>query len=201
MATIRAGNRGVLLVVDVQVDVMKAAWDAVRVVGRVARVVERARAAGVPVLWIQHEDEELVRGSPGWEFVPALAPAAGELRVAKRHNSAFEETALDAELAALGASHLVVAGAQTQWCIRCTVHAALERGYDLTLVEDAHTTEDMDLGSGRRIAARDVVDALNLAMTWSDYPGRVNAATAAEAVEFGRQAGSGISSGAAGGDA
>jgi len=186
MAKIRAGNRGVLMVVDVQVDVMKSAWDAARVVERIARVVERARAADVPVLWIRHEDEELVRGSPGWAFVPALVPAAGELRVAKRHNSAFEETALEAELAALGATHLVVAGAATNWCIRCTVHAALERGYDLTLVEDAHTTKDMELGPDRRVAARDMVDELNLAMTWSDYPGRVNAVAPAEAVDFAR---------------
>ena len=186
MATSREGDRGVLLVVDVQVDVMKAAWDAARVVDRVARVVERARAADVPVLWVQHEDEELVRGSPGWAFVPALVPADGEARVGKRHNSAFEETVLEAELAALGATHLVVAGAATNWCIRCTVHAALERGYDLTLVEDAHTTEDMELGPGRRVTARDMVDELNLAMTWSDYPGRVNAVAAAEAVDFAR---------------
>jgi len=184
MATIRTGHASVLLVVDVQVDVMKSAWDAARVVGRVARAVERARAAGVPVLWIQHEDEELVRGSPGWEIVPALAPAAGEARVAKRHHSAFEDTPLEAELAARGATHLVVAGAMTHWCIRCTVHAALERGYDLTLVEDAHTTEDLVLGPERRVSARDMVDELNLAMTWSDYPGRVNAVAAAEALDF-----------------
>lgn len=185
MATVRKGNRSVLLVVDVQDGVMKDVWDAPRVVGNVARAVERARQAGVPVLWVQHSDDELPYGSGAWQWVPELAPADGEPRIHKQFNSAFEQTGLEDDLAALGATHIVLAGAATNWCIRATAYAALDRGYDLTLVADAHTTGSMDLDDGTRIEAADIVAELNIAMTWLSYPGRANGTATAEAVDFG----------------
>jgi nicotinamidase-related amidase len=184
MATVRKGNQGVLVVVDVQTGVMNDAWDASRVVGNVARAVERAREQGVPVIWVQHADDELVRGSPEWRWVPELAPAAGEPLVHKRYNSAFEATTLEEELARLGATHIALAGAATNWCIRATAYGALDRGYDLTLIKDAHTTGTMDLGDGVIIEASSVVHELNVAMTWLAYPGRANGTASAEEVDF-----------------
>ena len=184
MAIVRAGNRSVLLVVDFQVGVVKEAWDAPRVGANVARAVERARAQGVPVLWVQHEDDDMPRGSPQWQFVPELLPAADEFRVYKRHNSAFEETPLEPELARLGATHIVLAGAMTNWCIRSAAYAALERGYDVTLVNDAHTTASIDRGNGTCVEAEGIVDDLNIAMKWLDYPGRKSAQAGAEEVVF-----------------
>lgn len=184
MATVREGNRTVLLVVDVQVGVMADAWEAPRVVGNIARTVERARAQGVPVLWVQHASEELRSGSAPWQWVPELVPAPGEPLIHKQFNSSFEDTALEAELARLGATRIVLAGAATNWCIRATAYAALERGYDLTLVSDAHTTGDMELDGGVTIAAADVIQDLNIAMTWLRYPGRSNRTATAEAVAF-----------------
>ncbi len=184
MATVRNGNIGVLLVVDVQVGVMNEAWDAPRVVKNVARAVERARARAVPVMWVQHADEELVHGSPQWQWVPELVPAEGEVRVHKKFNSSFEQTALEEQLAGLGATHLVLAGAATNWCIRATAYAALERGYDLTLIKDAHTTGTMELEDGTRIETLGVVQDLNIAMTWLSYPGRKNGTAKAEEIDF-----------------
>jgi len=192
MATVRNGSKGVLMVVDVQVGVMNDAWDAPRIIGNVAHAVARARAAGVPVLWVQHSDQELVQGSPQWQWVPELSPAADEPRIYKRFNSSFEETSLDAELARIGATHIVLAGAATNWCIRATAYGALDRGYDLTLVADAHTTGTMALDDGTTIEARQVIRELNIAMTWLSYPGRTNATATADAVSFagpGAQAG------------
>jgi nicotinamidase-related amidase len=183
MATVREGNKSVLLVVDVQVDVVKGAWEAPRVIGNVALAVERARAQGVPVIWVQHADEELVKDSPGWQWAPELVPAAGELLIHKNFNSSFEQTSLDAELAKLGATHIVLAGCATNWCIRATAYGALERGYDLTLVKNAHTTKSMDLENGTELDAAMLVQDLNIAMAWLSYPGRKNAtAKAAELV-------------------
>ena len=189
MATVREGSRGVLLVVDVQAGVVRDAWDVPRVVANLARLVERARAAGLPVIWVQHADEELIHGSPDWQWVPELVPAAGELRIDKQHNSAFEQTALEEALAELGASRIVLAGAATNWCIRATAHGALDRGYDLTLIEDAHTTETMGFADGTRIEAADLVRELNVAMTWLSYPGRSTTTARAEAVDLGALAG------------
>lgn len=184
MATVREGNQSVLLVVDVQVGVMQSAWESAPVIHNVARVVEKARAAAVPVIWVQHADHNLVPGSAEWAWVPELVPAPGEALIPKNFNSAFEQTGLEDALARLGASHLVLAGAATNWCIRATAYGALDRGYDLTLVSDAHTTESLVLDDGSRIEAADVIQELNIAMTWLRYPGRRNHAVLTEAVDF-----------------
>lgn len=185
MARVREGNHGVLLIVDVQVGVMRETWDAVRIIGNVARVVERARAHAVPVIWVQHADNELVYGSPAWQWVPELAPADDEPLIHKGFNSSFENTALEDELAKLGATHIVLAGAASNWCIRATAYGALERGYDLTLIADAHTTGAIELEDGARIEAADVIRELNVAMTWLSYPGRTNGTATAEEIDFG----------------
>lgn len=184
MATLREGNKGVLLVVDVQAGVMHEAWDAARVIGNVARAVERARMQGIPVIWVQHGDDDLPRGSPQWQWVPELAPQPGEPLIHKQFNSAFEQTPLDDEMAQLGATHIALAGAATNWCIRATAYGVLDRGYDLTLVSDAHTTGTMELDNGTRIEAANVVRELNIAMTWLSYPGRGNGTPTAENVDF-----------------
>jgi nicotinamidase-related amidase len=184
VATARGGNSGVLLVVDVQVGVMSEAWDAPRIIKNVARTVERARAQGVPVIWVQHSDEELVYGSPEWQWVPELVPAEGEPLIHKHFNSAFEQTALEDQLAKFGGTHIVLAGAATNWCIRATAYGALDRGYDLTLVKDAHTTRTMELENGVRIDAASIVQELNIVMTWVSYPGRKNGTATAEEVDF-----------------
>jgi len=184
MATARPGHQPVLLVVDVQAGVVQDAWEAPRVIGNVARAVERARAGGVPVVWVQHADDELPTGSAAWQWVPELVPAEGEALIPKQFNSSFEQTTLDDELARLGATHIVLAGAATNWCIRATAYGALERGYDLTLIQDAHTTGSMQLEGGMRIEAAQVVQELNIAMTWLSYPGRRNGTATAEAVDF-----------------
>ena len=184
MATVREGNKGVLLVVDVQAGVMSGSWDASRIINNVSRAIERARAQGVPVLWVQHSDNELPYGSPGWRWVSELAPAEGEPLIHKQFNSSFEQTTLEEELAKLGATHIALAGAATNWCIRATAYGALDRGYDLTLIKDAHTTGSMELDNGAKIEAANVIDELNIAMTWLKYPGRTSGTATAEEVDF-----------------
>ena len=184
MSTVRTGDRPALLVVDVQVGVLNEAWEAPRVIKSVAHAVERARDSGVPVVWVQHEGDDLPRDSAQWQFVPELVPAAGEERVYKRFESAFEGTHLEECLARAGATHLVLAGAQTNWCIRATAYAALDRGYDLTLLKDAHTTNNIELGKGSKVEASGIVTDLNVCMTWLSYPGRKSGTATASEVDF-----------------
>ena len=184
MATIRPGLKTVLLVVDVQVGVMAECWDAARVVANIAHAVDRARAQGVPVVWVQHESEDLPRGSAKWQWVPELVPREGEPRVDKRFNSGFEDSTLERVLADLGATHLVLAGAETNWCIRATAYGALERGYALTLVSDAHTATPIEIEPGRPLDIARIVEDLNLGMTWLRYPGRKNRTACAAELDF-----------------
>jgi nicotinamidase-related amidase len=179
MATIREGDKGVLVVVDVQVGVVKDAWDASAVVQNIAHAVARARTLGVPVIWVQHSDADLPHGTPDWEWVPELIPGPGEPLIHKHFNSSFEQTALEQELARIGATHIMLAGAATNWCIRATAYGALERGYDLTLIKDAHTTKTMVLDGGARIEASGMIEDLNMAMSWLSYPGRTTRTAAA----------------------
>lgn len=191
MATIRDGNKSALLVVDVQTGVMREAWDAARIVKNVSRAVERARGQSIPVIWVQHSDNELPYGSPEWQWVPELVPAEGEPRVYKQFNSSFEQTTLEGELAKLGTTHIALAGAATNWCIRATAYGALDRGYDLTLIEDAHTTGTLELGNGLKIEAANVIAELNVAMRWLSYPGRSNGTAAVEEFDFAAPAAAG----------
>jgi nicotinamidase-related amidase len=189
MATIPKCNKAALIVVDVQVGVVQEAWDALRITKNIALAVERARAQGVPVIWVQHSDDELKKESAEWQWVPELKPLQGETRIHKQFNSSFEQTVLEEELAKLDATHIVLAGAETNWCIRATAYGALERGYDLTLIKDAHTTKDIDLGDNKKIEAANLIIDLNIAMTWLSYPGRVNGTATAEAVDFAKTGG------------
>jgi nicotinamidase-related amidase len=184
MATVREGNQGVLLVVDMQIGVMSESWDAPRIIKNTARAVERARAQGVPVIWVQHSNSELVYGSSQWQWVPELAPAEGDPLIHKRFNSSFEQTLLEEQLAKIGATHISLAGAATNWCIRATAYGALERGYDLTLIKDAHTTGTIERENGTRIEAVNIIDELNIAMTWLSYPNRTNGTATADEIDF-----------------
>ncbi len=184
MSTVRPGNQPVLLVVDVQMHVVAEAWDRTRIIANVARAVTRAREQGVPVIWVQHDSDEMPRDSAAWQLVPELVPLAGEARIYKRFESSFEDTTLESELARVGATHIVLAGAMSNWCIRATAYATLDRGYDLTLLKDAHTTSAIDLGNGTRIEPAGIVTDLNVAMKWISYPGRKNGIASVEEVDF-----------------
>lgn len=142
MTTLFDRPNGALLVVDVQMGVVDGAHDAKGVVANIAAVVEKARDAGVKVIWVRHANARLTPGSDIWQIVPALKPASGEAIVEKRYPDAFEETVLEKLLAQGMIGRLFVAGLQTDECIRSTLHGALVRGYDTILVGDAHTTED-----------------------------------------------------------
>jgi nicotinamidase-related amidase len=132
-----------LMVIDVQNGVVTGSHDRDGVVGRIASLVDKARAEQVPVVWVQHNDEGLERDSEAWQIVSELSPDEAEPVVQKHYGDSFEDTDLEAVLAARAVGRVVVTGAQSDACIRSTLHGALVRGYDVTLVGDAHTTENL----------------------------------------------------------
>ena len=143
MTTLENRPNTALLVVDMQVGVVAKAYGRDTVVKNIETLVAKARRKPVPVIWVQHSDKQLIKESDGWQIVPELTPGGAETRIEKVYGDAFEETALEAVLSGLGVGHLVVIGAQSDACIRSTIHGAFVRGYDVTLVSDAHTTEDL----------------------------------------------------------
>lgn len=184
MAVIRKGNKVVLLVVDVQVGVMRNAWDAPQIIKNIAIAVEKARSQNIPVIWVQHSDAELVYNSPDWKLVPELSPTESEMRIYKQFNSSFEQTPLEEILAQVGATHIILVGAATNWCIRATAYGALDKGYDLTLIKDAHTTETIEIENGMIIEAKNIIHELNITMTWLSYPGRINSTASVDEIDF-----------------
>jgi nicotinamidase-related amidase len=143
MTTLENRPNTALVVIDVQNGVVAGAYERDAVVANVGSLVEKAREEGVPVVWVQHNDAGLARGSDEWRIVPELAPDEAEPLVEKSYGDSFEDTDLESVLSGLGVGRLVVVGAQTDACIRSTLHGAFVRGYDATLVGDAHTTEDL----------------------------------------------------------
>src|SRR6266446_6183380 len=143
MTTLQNRPNTALLVVDVQNGVVEGAPKRDAVVANVGSLVEKARQKGVPVVWVQHSDDGLVKGSDEWRIVPELTPDDTEPLVEKNYGDSFEDTTLETVLSGLEVGRLVVVGAQTDECVRSTLHGALVRGYDATLVSDAHTTEEL----------------------------------------------------------
>lgn len=129
-----------LLVVDVQVDAMQGVWGRAEIIDRIAVLIEAARSKGVPVIWIRHSDEWLPHGSDEWQIVPELLPAQDEAIVEKCFGDSFEATDLEEVLGAGKVGHIVVCGAQSDACIISTLYGGFVRGYNVTLVRDAHTT-------------------------------------------------------------
>ncbi len=177
----------VLVVVDVQNDVVAEAHRRTEVVATIRGLVDRARREEVPVIWVQHADDHLPAGSDGWQYVPELELLAEEPVVHKGYGDSFEDTTLEAELAARRVGRLVVAGAQTDACIRATLHGAFVRGYDTVLAADAHTT--VDLTAYGLPGPELVIAHINEYWTWQDGPGRTASVEPAAEVQLGRTSG------------
>jgi nicotinamidase-related amidase len=143
MTTLDNRPNAALLVIDVQNGVVDEAYERDKVVANVAVLVDKARDAGVEVVWVAHSSDGMPRDSEGWQYVPELKRGDTEPLVHKTFADSFEDTDLEAVLAERGVGRLFLSGAQTDECIRSTLHGALVRGYDATLVADAHTTEDL----------------------------------------------------------
>jgi nicotinamidase-related amidase len=160
LSTLTGRDKTALIVVDVQNGVVADAFRRAEVIANIEQAVAKARAASVPVVWVHHSDEELEIGSDAWQIVSELIPLNGEAMVRKTYRSSFEATNLEEVLAKLNVSHLVVCGAQTNNCIRHTSHDALAKGYDVTLIGDAHTTSSYEWG-GHKVDAQAVVEEQN----------------------------------------
>jgi len=171
-----------LLVVDVQNGVVEGNHERDAVVSNVANLVDKARSERVPVVWVQHLDEDLVKGSDNWRIVPELAPDDAEPLIEKRYGDSFEDTDLEVVLSGLGVGRLVVVGAQTDACIRSTLHGALTRGYDATLVSDAHTTEDQTAWGAP--PPDQVIAHTNLYWKYQTAPGRTAGTVETKDVDF-----------------
>ncbi len=176
-------NRTALMVIDVQVDVMEYAWKREETISRIAELVRGARESKVDVIWVQHSDDGMQIDSEAWQLVPELKVLNSERIVHKLWRSSFEETELEEILEELKVGHLVITGAQSNLCVRHTIHAAIERGLDITLVSDAHTTLD-DSWNGAPIPAELLVAELNRGCSDYELPDSFVDTKATELIAF-----------------
>lgn len=163
-------TESVLIVIDVQVNVVAEAFERDVKIANMVTAVDKARAKAIPVIWVRHSESELPIGSDGWQIVPELVPFAGEPIVEKLYRSSFVETDLESHLAQFKAGHLYICGAETNNCVRHTSHAALEAGYDVTLIADAHTTTGFEW-NGFLVDAARTIDEQNINFMGYDLPG------------------------------
>jgi nicotinamidase-related amidase len=183
MTTLNDRPNTALLVVDVQNGVVEEAHERDAVVANVASLVEKARHEQIPVVWVQHSDEGLPRGADSWQIVPELTPGPAEPLVHKSYGDSFEDTTLETVLSDLGVGRLFVVGAETDACIRSTVHGAHVRGYDTMLVGDAHTTGDRTEWGAP--PPDQVIAHTNLYWSYQNAPGRTAGTVEAKEVDFG----------------
>jgi nicotinamidase-related amidase len=182
MATLENRPNTALLVVDVQQGVVEDAHERDAVVANIHSLVTKARAANVPVVWVQHNDERLVRESDAWQIAPGLDPDEAEPRIHKSYGDSFEATDLGDVLESLAVGRLIVVGAETDACIRSTIHGAFARGYDTTLVSDAHTTGDKTQWGAPR--PDQVIAHTNLYWRYQSAPGKTAGTVETKDVAF-----------------
>jgi nicotinamidase-related amidase len=183
MTTLTNRPNTALLIIDVQNGVVESAHKRDSVIANINVALDKARSAGVPVIWVQHSDSEMPIGSDAWQIVRELVPVTGEERVEKTFRSSFVGTNLEELLAAAQVGQLVICGAETNNCVRHTSHAALEAGYDITLLADAHTTNGYTW-NGHTIDPQNVIDEQNDNLGHYDLPGRVSRAVSAADLAF-----------------
>jgi nicotinamidase-related amidase len=182
MTTLENRPNTALLVVDVQKGVVEGVPERDVVVANIGSLVEKARQEQIPVVWVQHSDDQLARGSDEWRIVPELSPDDAEALVEKNYGDSFEDTTLEDVLSGLGVGRLVVVGAQTDACIRSTLHGAFVRGYDAMLVSDAHTTEDQTAWGAP--PPDQVIAHTNLYWKYQAAPGRTAGTVETKDVDF-----------------
>ncbi len=182
MSTLKDRPNTALIVIDVQNGVVAGAHERDRVVANVAELVEKARRETIPIVWVQHSDDGLVRGTDEWKLVSELVVNEAEPLVEKNYGDSFEDTTLESVLSSLGVGRLFVTGAQTDACIRSTLHGAFVRGYDTILVSDAHTTEDQSEWGAP--PPDEVIAHTNLYWTYQSAPGRAAGTVETKDVDF-----------------
>jgi nicotinamidase-related amidase len=147
-----------VLVIDVQQALCSgegAAFEADRVIDRINLVTRKARAAGVPVVVIQHDaaGTPFAFGSDGWQLAKGLETSPSDLLVRKSATDSFHRTELQATLEARGVTKLVICGLQSEFCVDTTTRRALALGYPVVLVADGHSTLDNGVLSAVQITA------------------------------------------------
>ncbi|GAA3604590.1 cysteine hydrolase family protein [Microlunatus ginsengisoli] len=182
MTTLTDRPNTALVVIDVQNGVVAGAPRRDEVVAAIQTLVDRARSADVPVIWVQHSSDELVEGSDAWEYVPELRRGEADPLIPKRYGDSFEATELESVLAERGVGRLIVTGAQTDACVRSTLHGAFTRGYDTILVADAHTTEDLTAYGAP--PPEQVIAHTNLYWDFQSAPGRTAGTVQSAEVSF-----------------
>jgi nicotinamidase-related amidase len=182
MTTLSNRSNTALMVIDVQEGVVSGAYERDAVVSKIGSLVDKARSESIPVIWVQHSDEGMEQGSDDWQYVPELTRLDSEPLIHKHYGDAFEGTDLEDVLANAGVGRVFVTGAETDACIRSTIHGAFARGYDVTLVGDAHTAGDKTEWGAPPVP--DVIAHTNLYWQFQAAPGRTAAVTKAAEVAF-----------------
>jgi nicotinamidase-related amidase len=134
-----------LLVIDVQSALIANAYRGTDVVAVIRDLVERARNASIPVIFLQHchaNYPPMMKGASGWHIHADVAPKPGELVIEKTASDGFYQTALQSELDRLAVGRLIICGLQTEFCVDATCRSAFSRGFEIVLASDAHSTTD-----------------------------------------------------------
>ncbi len=146
------------MIIDVQVGLVRLMPPEVqdRVLSKIAILLKQARSSGIPVFFIQHDGPKghpIEAETAAWAIHPSILPLDGERVIRKKASDSFFETSLAEELQTGKISHLIIAGAMSEYCVDTTCRRAVTLGYDVTLAADAHLTRDtLDLTAAQIIA-------------------------------------------------
>ncbi|WP_088066672.1 cysteine hydrolase family protein [Gottfriedia luciferensis] len=163
-------KKSALCIIDVQVLMFSESdpvYNGEKLLYNLNQLITKARTNHLPVFYIQHSEEgsPLEYGSPGWEIQPDIAPIEGDIIIHKLTPDSFFKTNLSEELTKREISHLVMAGIQTEICVDTTIRSAFGKGYEVTLVTDAHSTWNSNV-----LTAEQIINHHNQTLRWFADP-------------------------------
>lgn len=182
-----------VLVIDVQQGLCEgegAAFDCEGTIARINRVTQKARVAGVPVIFIQHESKSgyLEYGSAAWQLASGLEVQPTDLRIRKTTPDSFLGTNLESILRQRNIGRVAVCGMHSEFCVDTTTRRALALGFPVLLISDAHTSAGNAVISAHQVIAHHNATLTNI----SSFGPRVRAVSS-EDIVFNLQPSSGNS--------
>lgn len=121
---------------------------------KIKSMIIKMRSTQILIIYIQNNggsgdpDEP---GTAGWEIHPSIAPQKSDLVIQKSFPDAFYRTSLKKELDSRGIKKIIIVGLQSEYCIDTTCRRAFSHNFEVTLVEDAHSTWDSELLTAKQI--------------------------------------------------
>ncbi|MDQ0273286.1 cysteine hydrolase family protein [Cytobacillus purgationiresistens] len=139
-------NNTALLIIDFQIGSFhkkKSLFKSNELLKNIQTLITQARIKNIPIFLTKHNGKQgscNQKGMPGWSIHPSIQLTGDEVIIEKDFPDSFQQTDLESHLASKNINHIVIAGIQSEICVDATCRQAFSKGFEVTIVEDGHST-------------------------------------------------------------